>query len=43
MKTKYLTIDLRTMKGIEDAEMLLEEGWTIGSIGFYTIQFWKRF
>ena len=41
-KTKYQTIDTRTVEGIEKAEKLLNAGWKIGSVGFTTIQLWKK-
>lgn len=37
----YKTVDLRTVKGIEQAEKLKEEGWQINSSGIDTIQFYK--
>lgn len=41
-KTKYQTIDTRNVEGIEKAEKLLNEDWKIGSVGFTTIQLWKK-
>jgi len=41
MKIKYKTINTRTLKGLKQAENLKKSGWKIGSIGFYTIQFYK--
>jgi hypothetical protein len=39
---KYKTIDTRTVEGLKQAERLHEEGWTVGSVGFWTIQFYKE-
>ena len=41
MKAKYKTIDLRTIKGIKQAELLKSKGWKVGSVGFDTIQLYK--
>lgn len=41
MKIKYITVDTRTLKGLKRAERLKYNGWTVGSVGFYTIQFYK--
>ena len=42
MKIKYKTINTRTINGLETAERLLADGWIIGSVGFWTIQFYKE-
>lgn len=42
MKRKYITVNLRTIKGIEKAEKLKEKGYVIISIGFDTIQLEKK-
>lgn len=42
MKTKYKTVDTSTMTGIKQAEALHSSGWKMGSVGFYTIQFYKK-
>ena len=42
MKIKYKTVDTRTIAGLEKAERLLANGWIIGSVGFDTIQFYKK-
>jgi hypothetical protein len=41
MQFEFKTVDTSTMQGIQLAERLKAEGWIIGSIGFYTIQFYK--
>jgi hypothetical protein len=38
---EYKTVDLRTEKGIKEAEELKEQGWTLGSHGLDTIQFYR--
>ena len=42
MKYKYITIDLRSIKGFEKAEKLKTNGWHIISVGFNTIQLEKE-
>lgn len=42
MKLKYKKIDIRTISGIIEAEILKGEGWTLYSIGFYTLHFYKE-
>ena len=39
---EYRTINTRTIQGIQQAERLQRLGWTIGSEGFETIQFWRQ-
>ena len=41
-KTEYRTIDLRTLEGFRQAELLVEEGWKVGSVGFHTVQLYRR-
>jgi len=41
MKYKYKTVDTSTTKGMDEAAQLYEDDWTMGSVGFYTIQFYK--
>lgn len=41
MKIKYKTVDTRTLKGLKQAEQLKALGWIIGSVGLYTMQFYK--
>jgi hypothetical protein len=41
-KLEYRTINVRTLRGLKEAERLKAQGWTIGSVGFETIQFYKR-
>lgn len=38
MKAKYITVDLRTIRGFRKAENLKSKGWKITSVGFSTIQ-----
>lgn len=42
MSIQYKTVDTRTEKGIKQAEALKRQGWTIGSVGFNTIQFYRN-
>jgi len=42
MKVKYITVDLRSIKGIEKAEKLHMEGWKENSSSFWTIVFYKK-
>ncbi len=42
MKIKYKTVDTRSKKGLRKLEALQRKGWKIGSVGFYTIQFYKE-
>jgi hypothetical protein len=39
---KYKTVDTRTLKGLKQAERLKANGWTIGSVGLWTIEFYKK-
>lgn len=39
MKTEYKSIDTRTLKGLKEAERMKANGWTIASVGVYTIMF----
>jgi hypothetical protein len=41
-KIRYKTISTNTISEIETAEKLLGEGWVIGSVGLFTIQFYKK-
>ena len=41
MKIKYKIIDLRTIKGFEEAERLQAQGWEVYSVGLYTIHLYK--
>lgn len=42
MSTVYRTVDTRTLKGLKEAERLKANGWTIGSVGLYTIEFYRK-
>jgi hypothetical protein len=42
VKIKYKTVDTRTLKGLKEAERLKMNNWEVGSIGFFTIQFYKK-
>jgi hypothetical protein len=42
MQYKYKTVSLRTIKGIESAEKLQANGWTIYSHGLDTLYFQKQ-
>lgn len=37
---EYKTVDTRTLAGLRQAERLKAQGWTVGSVGLYTIQFY---
>jgi len=39
---EYKTVDTSTLKGLRQAERLHQRGWTMGSSGLFTIQFYKR-
>lgn len=41
MKKRYKTVDTRTEKGLKQAESLKQRGWTLYSVGFYLLQFYK--
>ena len=41
-KTKYIVIDLRNENGFRKGERLQRENWKIGSVGFSTIQIYKK-
>lgn len=41
-KIEYKTVDTRTIKGIKQAERLQANGWTQGSIGLFSIQFYRK-
>lgn len=40
--TKYRTVDVTTLKGLKLAERLHRNGWQMGRVGPFTIQFYKR-
>jgi hypothetical protein len=40
--TEYRTVDTRTVKGLEIAEKLRREGWSMGRVGPFTTQFYRR-
>jgi hypothetical protein len=42
MKIKYKTVEIRTLKGLKQAERLQRLGWTIGRTGLFSIQFYRR-
>ena len=42
MMIKYKTVDTSTLKGLKQAERLKQNGWIIGSVGLFLIQFYKR-
>ena len=42
MKIKYKTVDTSTLKGLEKAERLKNNGWTIFSVGLFIIKFYKQ-
>jgi len=39
---EYRTVDLRSERGIQEAESLKAEGWKQGSVGTHTIQFYRN-
>tara|TARA_R110002124_G_scaffold190121_2_gene357401 strand:+ start:733 stop:870 length:138 start_codon:yes stop_codon:yes gene_type:complete len=40
--TKYKTCSLITITGLLEAEKLKAGGWEIGSVGLFSIQFYKK-
>lgn len=40
-KIKYKSVNTSTLKGLKEAENLKNAGWLIGTVGFYTIQFYR--
>jgi len=40
--TQYKTVDTSTLKGLEQAERLKANGWTIYKTGLFLIYFLKR-
>ena len=42
MKYQYKTIDISTLKGIEEAEKLQNNGWKIINFGLYLLIFERR-
>ena len=42
MVIKYRIVDISTLKGLKRAEWYKAHGWIIGSVGFNTIQFYKK-
>jgi len=42
MKVKYITVDLRSIKGIKKAERLHMAGWKVNSSSLDIIQFYKK-
>jgi hypothetical protein len=41
-KYEYKTVDTSTISGLKEAEKLQEDGWTIGSVGLFRVQFYKE-
>lgn len=41
MKIEYRTVLLTTLKGLKTAERLHANGWKMGRVGPFTIQFYK--
>ena len=42
MAIKYRIVDISTLKGLKRAEWYKAHGWIIESVGFNTIQFYKK-
>jgi hypothetical protein len=42
VKTEYRTVDTSTLKGLKQAEGLQARGWTIGRVGLFLIQFYRK-
>lgn len=38
---EYKTVCTRTLGGLKKAEALKRDGWLIGSVGLFTIQFYR--
>jgi hypothetical protein len=41
-KIEYKLIDTKKPSGLREAEKLKREGWKIGNVGFWVIQFYKE-
>lgn len=39
---EYRTVDTSTLRGLRHAERLHRDGWTMGSVGLYLIQFYRK-
>jgi hypothetical protein len=42
MKMEYKTVDISTVKGLQQAERLHAQGWKMARVGLFTIQFYRR-
>lgn len=42
MKYEYRMVVTSTAQGIRTAEQLKEQGWKVGVVGFYTIEFYRE-
>lgn len=38
---QYKTVDTSTLKGLKQAERLKAQGWKIGRVGLFLIQFYR--
>lgn len=38
---EYKTVDTRSLKGLKEAERLKANNWIVGSVGLFTIQFYR--
>jgi len=42
VRIEYRTIDTSTLKGLKRAERLQARGWTIGRVGLFLVQFYRK-
>ena len=42
MRIEYKSVDTSTLKGLKHAERLQANGWTIGRVGLFLIQFYRK-
>jgi hypothetical protein len=42
VRIEYKTIDTSTLRGLKAAERLQSAGWTIGRVGLFLIQFYRK-
>lgn len=39
---EYRTVDTSTIEGLDLADQLKENGWTVYSVGLYIVQFYRK-
>ena len=40
-RIEYKTVDTSTLKGLKQAERLHANGWKMGRVGLFTVQFYR--